>query len=293
MRKQFVTTVEEVLSSDENTALLLGDISVFGFRNSFKNYPTRVYNIGILEQATVSLSAGLSKVGINPIVHTIAPFLVERCFEQLKVDFGYQKLNGNFVSIGASYDYAALGCTHHCPGDVHVLKSIPGMQIVVPGNSREFDSLFKQCYNNGSPTYYRLSENEHEENFEVTFGKANLLKKGNKATVVVIGPMLKNVLEATKNLDITLIYYSTVEPFDRETLVDNMTNNKIVICEPYYEGSVTNDIVKSLSPMPISFEFVSIEKQFLSNYGTFSNHEEALGLSPDKICEKIKKFINE
>ena len=292
MRKQFVTTVEEILLKDENTALLLGDISVFGFRNSFKNYPKRVYNIGILEQATVSLAAGLSKVGINPIVHTIAPFLVERCFEQLKIDFGYQKLNGNFVSIGASYDYAALGCTHHCPGDVQVLKSIPEMQIIVPGNSKEFDSLFNECYNNGCPTYYRLSESEHVEDFDVRFGKANVLKKGSKATIIVIGTMLKNVLEATRDLDVTIIYYSTIEPFDSETLINNMSGNRIIVCEPYYEGSITTDIVKSVRPTPI-IDFISIEKKFLTNYGTASNHEEELGLSTEKIHEKINKIINE
>ena len=103
-------------------------------------YP-KALNIGILEQATTSFAAGLSKVGFIPIVHTIASFMVDRAFEQLKIDFGYQKLNGNFISVGGSYDYAALGCTHHCPGDIAVLKTLPGMQIVVPGTPNEFDLL--------------------------------------------------------------------------------------------------------------------------------------------------------
>ena len=118
MRKQLVKSVSNLLVNDKNTILLLGDIGVFGFRDSFKEYPDRVYNIGILEQSTISLSSGLSSVGLIPIVHTIAPFLVERCLEQLKVDFGYQELNGNFISIGSSYDYSSLGGTHHCPGDI-------------------------------------------------------------------------------------------------------------------------------------------------------------------------------
>jgi len=178
MRKQLVTTVENVLAEDADTVLLLGDIGVFGFRNAFQNHSTRVFNIGILEQATISMAAGLTKVNLIPIVHTIAPFLVERCLEQLKDDFGYQKLNGNFISVGASYDYAALGCTHHCPGDIQALKTIPGMQIIVPGTSKEFDTLFNSCYNNGSPTYYRLSERENKVSPIVEFGKANVLKKG-------------------------------------------------------------------------------------------------------------------
>ena len=90
----------------------------------------------------ISMAAGLSNEGLKPIVHTIAPFIVNRAYEQLKIDFGYNKLNGNFVSIGASYDYASLGCTHHCPEDINLMYNIPNMQIVVPGSSEEFDALF-------------------------------------------------------------------------------------------------------------------------------------------------------
>jgi transketolase len=87
MRQQLVQTVETVLTTDERITVLLGDIGVFGFRNSMKTYPDRVYNIGILEQATVSLAAGLATVGYIPVVHTIAPFLIERSLEQLRSIF--------------------------------------------------------------------------------------------------------------------------------------------------------------------------------------------------------------
>ena len=160
MRKQFVKTVESILEKDKKAVLLLGDIGVFGFKKAFELFPDRVFNIGILEQSTVGLAAGLSMQGLIPIIHTIAPFLVERSMEQLKDDFGYQKLGGNFVSVGASYDYAALGCTHHCPGDVGMLKNIPNMEIVLPGTAKEFDILFRESYANGHPTYYRLSEKQ-------------------------------------------------------------------------------------------------------------------------------------
>jgi transketolase len=99
MRKQFVTTVSNVMSEDENLCLLSGDIGVFGFKKCFEDHPDRTYNIGILEQATISLAAGMSKANMIPVVHTIAPFIVERALEQLKDDFGYQNINGNFISI--------------------------------------------------------------------------------------------------------------------------------------------------------------------------------------------------
>jgi len=99
MRKQFVTTIQDTMSKDDNLCLLLGDIGVFGFSKCFELYPDRTYNIGILEQSTISLASGMSKANMIPVVHTIAPFIVERAFEQLKTDFGYQNLNGNFINI--------------------------------------------------------------------------------------------------------------------------------------------------------------------------------------------------
>jgi transketolase len=177
MRKQLVKSVGHLLHENEKTVLLLGDIGIFGFRNEFKQFPERTYNIGILEQSTVSLSAGLSLVNLIPFVHTISPFIVERCLEQLKIDFGYQDINGNFITIGNSYDYSSLGPTHHCPGDVQQLMTIPNMEIIVPGTSHEFDLLLKQTYNDGKPTYFRLSEYENEKSYDVEFGKENIIKK--------------------------------------------------------------------------------------------------------------------
>ena len=91
MRKQFVKTVESQLARDNKLVLLLGDIGVFGFQKAFKEFSDRVYNIGILEPSTVSMAAGLAKTDLIPIVHTIAPFLVERSFEQLKIDTEIQQ----------------------------------------------------------------------------------------------------------------------------------------------------------------------------------------------------------
>lgn len=152
MRKQFVQTVEAIIKKNKNIFLILGDIGVFGFRNTFKNKKNQIINIGILEQATISFAAGLSKMGLIPIVHTIATFLVERAIEQIKIDFGYQKLGGNLVSVGASYDYASLGSTHHCPADINLIKNIPNAEIIVPGTHHSLIYYLDQIMQKSSST---------------------------------------------------------------------------------------------------------------------------------------------
>ena len=242
-----------------------------------------------------------------PIIHTIAPFIVERAFEQIKIDFGYQKLNGNFISVGASYDYSALGCTHYCPGDVQLLDTIPNMDIILPGTSQEFDTLFNQTYNNGNPSYYRLSEYENETSQDVTYGKGKLIKKGKLATIVVVGNMLDKVLKAVGDLDMTILYYTTIKPFDYE-LIKNNLNNNIIICEPYYEGTLNYYISEAINeiyvmkstifsmfskPYRCRTYNIGIPHMFIEKYGTKDEIDEYLGLSVQSIKKRIINHVED
>lgn len=291
MRKQFVTTMQDILQNDPKTVLLLGDIGVFGFRNEIQSLPLRVKNIGILEQATIGVAAGYAKTGLIPFVHTIAPFLVERALEQLKVDFGYQKLNGNFISVGSSYDYAALGCTHHCPGDVAVLSTIPNMQIFCPGTSQEFDFLLKNNYNNMHPSYFRLSEFENNESFLLTLGEGKVIKTGTQATIICFGNMLTTTLNATKELDVTVIYYNSVCPLNLDVVLDNL-NKKIIIIEPFYRGSVNHLLTKIQEVHPVQILNIGIPRTFLYNYGSKKEHDKKLNLDENGIKNTIITWLH-
>ncbi len=293
MRKQLVETVQSSLESDSKLVLLLGDIGVYGFKEAFSKFPDRVFNIGILEDATVSLAAGLSKTDLIPVVHTIAPFLVERCYEQLKVDFGYQALGGNFISVGASYDYAALGCTHHCPGDVAILQYIPGMEIYTPGTSEEFNTLFNASYDNGKPSYFRLSERENSHSIKMQHGKASVISTNGSITVILIGPVLDMALPALDGLDVGIIYYNSISPFDSDTLKENISKSgKILLIEPFYSGTMVREITNSLSDIPISIKSIGVPLEFLRAYGKAEDHDSAIGFTEQNIRNTAKEIID-
>jgi transketolase len=293
MRNQFTQTVTKLFNKNKKIFLILGDIGVFGFQNLLKKKSSRALNIGILEQATISFAAGLSKIGFVPVVHTIATFMVNRAFEQLKLDFGYQKLNGNFISVGASYDYAALGCSHHCPEDINLMKNIPTMQIVVPGNSSEFNQLFNQSYKRKLPKYFRLSSEENKLNLNVKFGKANILNQGKKVTVIAIGPVLNFTYEECIKMNLNLIYYTTIRPFDYNILkkIKNKTE-KIIIIEPFYEGSIINDLIYFFNNKKLQIESISIPYKFLTNYGSKKEHDKKLGFNKKNFITKVTNLIN-
>ncbi len=290
MRKQFVKTVSKIFLRDKKIVVLLGDIGVFGFRNLFKIDSKRIYNIGILEQSMISMSAGLSKAGLKPIVHTIAPFIVSRAFEQLKVDFGYNRLGAKFVSIGSSYDYASLGCTHHCPEDVNLMYNIPNMQIVTPGSSSEFDELFKASYKNKYPLYCRLSDYENKISFKVKFGKANFINKKSKTTILAVGTVLDFVYPIIKKKNINLIYLTTIRPFDKN-IIENLRKNKIkslIIIEPFYSGAIISEILKNYNLKEIKIKIFSVPLKFLTNYGKKHQHDKKIGLTE----KNLKKYIS-
>jgi transketolase len=292
MRKQLTKTVTKFFIKNKKIVLLLGDIGIFGFINLLKKYPKRALNIGILEQSTISFAAGLSKSGFIPIVHTIAPFIVARAFEQLKIDFGYQKLRGNFITVGSSYDYASLGCTHHAPEDINLLKNIPEMQITLPGTCEEFDQLFGQSYKNKYSTYYRLSEYENKISQKIKFGKANILQKGNKATIIAFGPVLNHIQPFINKYDVNLLYYTTIRPFDKKIISKvNNRSGKILIVEPFYSGSINEELCKTIKKK-IIIKNISVPHKFLTKYGSKINHDFKLGFNANKIEKKIKELIN-
>ncbi len=293
MRQQMVKTIESLLAQEERLVLLLADVSRSLFENAFRDYPQRTFNLGILEQTMTSVAAGLALEGFIPVLHTIAPFLIERSFEQIKDDFCYQRLGGNFVSIGASYDYSGEGMTHQGSGDVQILKSLPGMQVVVPGTPKEFNSLFREAYANGSPTYYRLSTKTNTLDSPVEFGKLSALKQGHSATIIAVGPMLTSVLSAVEDMDVTVLYCTTVAPFDSETLRQATQSSNIVVVEPYYTGVLVPDISVAMQHMPTRIEAIGVPHELLTHYGTSEQHDEALGLTARPIRARIQRFLGE
>src|SRR5579884_820662 len=289
MRQQMIRTVSELLENDERLVLVLSDISVEVFNAALRS--ERIINVGIMEQTMTSVAAGMALEGFIPILHSITPFLVERPFEQIKDDFCYQELEGNFISIGASYDYSTEGMTHHGPGDVQILRSLPGMQIVVPGHAGEFDRLFREAYANGSPTYYRTSVSENSVEHPVRFGKLELIRRGNRATVIAVGPMLSRVLAAVENLDVTVLYCTTVAPFDRPTLRALCAGNDVIVVEPYYEGVLVPEISAALEDQPVRIKSIGVPHKVISHYGTPKQHDETLGLTPQGIRSRIEAFL--
>lgn len=274
-----VRAVSDMIRSEEDTSLMLVDIGVWAFRDILEQYPERAMNIGIFEDGMIGLAAGMALGGMIPTVYGISPFIVDRAMEQLKLDFAYQKLQGNFITTGATYDFSTLGYSHYCPEDLGVISMIPGFEFVAPGSADEFARLFSQTHRNGKPTYYRLSDHVNQHEVDVEFGKATVLQSGSKATVVAVSTTLDAVLEEYGGDDVSILYYTTLLPFDHETLAKHYNNGRIFLYEPHYEGTLAYEVYQAFPGKPVQLSCVGVKREILRNYGSKEENDIYNGLA--------------
>lgn len=291
MRKAMIKAVGDMIKNEIDTSLFLVDIGVWAFRDILREFPDRAMNIGIFEDGMVSLAAGMSLGGIIPTVYGISPFIVNRAMEQLKLDFAYQNLQGNFITTGASYDFSTLGYSHYCPEDIGTISMIPGFEFIAPGTASEFTELFSETRRDGKPTYYRLSDHVNKTEVEVEFGKAAVIKTGSEATVIAVSTTLDMVMEECSDKDVSILYYTTLIPFDRQTLREHYNGGKILLCEPHYEGTLAYEIYKTFEDKPVQLSCVGVKREILRKYGTKAENDAYNGLTADNISNALCKLL--
>lgn len=291
MRSTFVSATQNLLQENSHVALLLGDIGVYAFRDELDKMPNRVFNVGILEQAMIGVGAGMAKAGLRPILHSIAPFVVERALEQIKVDLAYQQLNATLVSVGASFDYSRLGPTHHSPGDVLALMSVPGVEVFLPGSSDELRHGLRHFVANDSVSYIRLSELENAaSHLEAIWEPSSLQTKG-RTLVISVGPMKDIVTSAVSDLPVSHVYLNTLRPMNVEVLGNLLCDRNVLVVESLYRGSTSLAIQSQLPDLSCSISSIGIPPDFLEGYGGLDAAMVRSGLSPERVRQKILEKI--
>lgn len=294
MRERFTSTVTELLDHDPRVALVMADIGVAQFVESgaAARHPDRVINVGIREQLQAGVAAGLALEGFRPITHSYAPFLVERPFEQVKLDFAHQGVGAILVSVGASYDWPTGGRTHQSPGDVALLATLPGWDIFVPGHPDEVEQILRRAARTDRRTYVRTSE---RANSEAVVGATRGLVEIRHAPpggplVVAVGPVLDNVLEATADLPVGVAYTATARPFDRDSL-RSFEPETVVLVEPYLAGTSAAEVTVAMVDRPIRLLSLGVGRDELRNYGSPEDHDAAWGLDVAGLRASIGQVL--
>jgi transketolase len=291
MRERFATVATDLLDQDPRTALVLADIGAAKLTEAAAAHPERVLNVGIREQLLIGVSAGLALTGMRPIAHTFASFLIERPFEQVKLDLGHQGVGAVLVSALGSYDWPAGGRTHMAPGDVALLDTLPDWTVHVPGHPDEAETLLRHAVADGDRNVYlRLSEHQNSQARPIEPGGFLTLRQGEAGTVVAVGPMLDAVLAATEGLDVTVLYATSVRPFDAAAL-RAAGSIDVVLVEPYLAGTSTGEVNRALAEVPHRVLGLGVPREEHRHYGSMEEHLRAYGLDAAGLRQQIVSFL--
>jgi transketolase len=292
-RERFYRIVPQLLAEHPNAALVLAQIGL-GYLDPVSSAPVRdrIINVGIREQLMVGVAGGLALAGMRPIVHSFAPFLIERPFEQVKLDLGHQDSAAVLVSAGGSYNWPGGGETHFGYRDVALLDTLHGWTVHVPGHPDEAELLLRQAIAGQDRVYLRLDLASNSAARDVSDGRLQVLRRGGRGSVVAVGPMADRVLAATEGLDVTVLYAATVRPFDADTLRATLTEPDVLVVEPYLQATSVGEVSRALADRRHRVTGLGVGGRELRKYGTVEEHDALHGLDIAGLREAVVRFLD-
>lgn len=297
LRSQFVRTASELVDRDPRLAVVLAEISASQFEEVADRHPERVINVGIREQLLVSAAAGLALSGLRPIAHSFGAFVIERAWEQVKLDFSHQDLGGILVGSYGSYDWPAGGRTHQAPGDVALLDTLRDWTVHVPGHPAELDAQLRQAAHGDDRVYLRVGGEPNptphlRPDHRGPDHRWTVLRQGRAGTVIAVGPALRSVLAAVSGLDVTVLYASTIRPFDADTLRDTLAMPRVVMVEPYLAGTSAAQVAAALNSIDHRQLSLGVGDPDARRYGEPQDHDRLHGLDPVGLRNSITEFLD-
>lgn len=229
MRDAFAQELVEAAARNERVVLLSGDIGNRLFDAYKQRFPRRFFNCGVAEANMMSVAAGLAMSGMRPVVYTIAAFATARCLEQIRVDVCYHRQSVVIAGVGGGLGYASLGGTHHACEDIGLLRLLPGMSVICPGDPLEARAALRAALRHDGPVYLRLGKKGepavHRSLPDLVLGRSLTVRGGEDAAILAVGTMLPVACEAAIRLEergvsARVESFHTVKPLDEETLAE-------------------------------------------------------------------------
>jgi len=303
MRLAFTDTLIKLAKKDERIFLLTGDLGYAVLEGFIEKYPKRFFNMGVAEQNMVGVAAGLALSGKIPYVFSIATFPVMRALEQIRNDVCYQNLNVKIIGVGSGLTYSLYGATHQSVDDINMMRGLPNMTIISPGDPLEVKAAVEFSYKHQGPTYIRIAAkgepNIHTKNFKFEIGKGIIINKGKDVTLMVTGNMLANANLAVQELEkkgisVRLISMPFIKPIDKKVILEAAKETKAIFTfeEHSIIGGLGSAVAEILAESNISvlFKRIGLPDVYPSEIGNWDYLRDVYGFSPNKLVESILKI---
>ena len=303
-RKTFGEAVIEAAANNPNIVVLSADSSSGSGLGDFPaKYPDRHFEFGIMEQGVIGFASGLATTGKIPVFAAIAPFVTARPFEMFRNDLGYMNQNVKVVGRCSGLTYDQLGSTHHSIDDVAIIRTIPGVTIINPGDPVTIRKAVHAMIKHVGPCYMKIGSPKmpvlYEEDVDFSLGKGIVIKDGCDVALIGTGTVLSKAVAAARLLEesgirVRLIDVHTIKPLDREVILSAAREiGRIVTVEEHFiAGGLGSAIAEICSQeYPVKMKMIGIGDYYASN-GPYEELLGKYGLQPDQIKETVLKFIN-
>lgn len=304
MRTAFVETLLELAKKDRDVMLLTADLGFKLFDRFREECPGQFINVGVAEQNMIGVAAGLGLEGKKVYCYSMVPFLTFRTLEQIRVDLCYQNIGVTLVGVGGGLTYGLEGMTHHGIEDMAVMRAMPNMSVVSPGDPVECRAAIRASGEWPGPLYVRLGGNNdptvHEKGIQFRIGKGIVLREEQGLCILATGTMLPRAGKvcgwlADQGVGTTLVSMHTLKPLD-ETVVQwcGERCGHVVTIEEHSEiGGLGSAVGECLFQMGWHGRFlkIALPDKFCRDIGRAEYLRERAGLSSDGMLERILAFI--
>ena len=303
MRKACLDAVPNEIAKNSKIIFIGSDLGKETLHKTKKLFPNQFYMEGIAEQHLVGFAAGLALEGFIPFIHTISTFLTRRALDQIMIDVGLHDLPVILLGGGGGLTYAPLGPTHQSIEDFALMRTVPGMSVIAPGDPLEMKEVIADLASFPKPAYIRIGRGGEpvvtDKLSRFKFGKFRMFKvHKTDLTLFVTGSLLHEALDAltmlsNHNIKINLVHVPYVEPFDEECFKNLVHHeSKIYVVEEHIlNGGLFSRIAETLATNGIRAKLIPINlpKQFSTKYGSQRDHWIGHGLDSSGICSIIKE----
>lgn len=285
--------------ADPGVVCLDGDTGLFAGVD-FGTAADRYLNLGIAEQNLIGVAAGLAAGGLLPYVTTMAGFACSRAVEAVKLDIAYNRLPVRIVATHAGVSAGPYGPTHHALEDLAVMRALPHMTVVVPGDPGGLIELLDQLADRPGPAYVRLGRDPNPPLPVAArgpvIGRLQPLRAGRDAVLVATGPLpVLAALGAADLLDpygvrAAVLHAHTLKPFDAEGLLDHVSGTRLVVTveEHWPVGGLGSAVAEVLAERaPRRLLRVGMPDEFVHAVGGQEELLERAGVSPAGICGRV------
>jgi transketolase len=304
MRKEFFDTLLQLARSEARIFLVVGDVG-YSFVESFiKEFPGRYLNVGVAEQNMIGVSTGLSLCGKVAFCYSIGNFPTLRCLEQVRNDVCYHSANVKIVSTGGGLGYAALGMTHQVTEDLAVMRALPNMTVIAPGDGVESALAARAIVDRQGPCYVRLTRENyprvHKNAPAFEIGKAITIRTGSDVTLISTGGMLNTAVQVAELLEkeaisTRVLSMHTIKPLDSDAVsIAAQETKTIVSIEEHGSigglGSAISEVLAEMDGQKARFLKISIEDPFCKVIGSQEYLRKKHGLTVEAIHKRTREL---